>query len=451
MEVVGGHCPHCGAALDLSLAAREVRCSYCGKVSVVRPRAEPTPRPPPEQRPLAPQRPTLDQPAPRSAAPAAIAALLVVVGASIAAFLAMRKASSTNGAPSSRPASAASSAKAAPSAPPTGRVERGVRESFARASRPFVVDLDGDRVSDLVLRNGEELLAYSGATGKKLWSAPTPTKGWPSFALVRDGRALYVSEVGLTAFDGKTGKKLFAATLPDRPELPCTAPAGKARLLMGDDTVAVIELEGGALTTEKRGAPCAEHTSDTMRGGSVRRRLFPVSFLPAELGALACGGVKVSGTYDYVYADPCLPALGLREDELGELSLRAVAPLGAGPRAGHVLFGTKRRGKRAAMVGVARGRKLVWAAVASPVDAADLPEEGPERSALDGAHVAMAYGTLAGANLAVFELETGRRVADVPLGGKPLHVVGLGGRFGVVLDERIVAVDPTGKVKTLVE
>lgn len=443
MEVVGGHCPHCGAALDLSLAAREVRCSYCGKVSVVRPREAPRPVPhvpPPQPRPAPPP-----PPAPRSAAPALLA-LVLVVGASMAAFFVMRKASTTRG-PTTTPAPKSASPVVAPPVATPPKVERGVRASFARTRRPFVVDLDGDRVSDLVLRNGDELFAYAGASGKRLWSAPAPSKGWPNFSFVREGRVLHVNEVGLTAFDGKTGKKLFGVALPDRPELPCAAPPGAARLLLAEDDVASVDLATGAITAEKRGAPCVELTSDDPRG-SVRRKMFPVSFLPAELGALACGGVKVSGTYEYVRADPCLPALGMRDDDLGELSLRAAVPVAGG---GHALFGTKKRGKRAAMVGLARARKLVWSAVASPIDPASLPEEGPERSAIDGAHVAIAYTTAAGANLAVLELETGRRVADVPLGGKALFVVGLGGRFGAVLEERIVTVDAAGKVKTLVE
>jgi len=87
-------------------------------------------------------------------------------------------------------------------------------------SAPAVADLDGDGVDDVILNTGEQgVTALSGATGDRLWRAEGGrTLGVPTLAPSGDGPPAVVvlsAKDGLAVLDGRTGARTLVATPGD--------------------------------------------------------------------------------------------------------------------------------------------------------------------------------------------------------------------------------------------
>ena len=317
---------------------------------------------------------------------------------------------------------------------------------FDGSTRPLVLDATGDGTVDYFIRTDGSVFAIDGKSGKQLWTASPKVDRFKAEMTIVGTRLVLNSGVGIVVLDAKTGKETTSATLEDKIRQTCNSTTPKARYLLDGNDVAVVDVESGAVTSEKKGAPCEDASIDTEMAADVERRHFPVSFLPGSLHSLYCGGVNVQGTYNYVFPDPCGPALRMPASELAELEPKAVIPFAGG----YVLLGQKRRGKHAPMVGYAKQGKIVWQSTASTDEPAELAEGSPDASGFDGTRVALGCSIGARPHLAVFDALSGARVTTAVLPATATTVTTTGdGRWLVVASDRMLRVSTDGKVETL--
>ncbi|HTJ84652.1 MAG TPA: PQQ-binding-like beta-propeller repeat protein [Polyangiaceae bacterium] len=424
-EAVTTRCPNCGAHLPIESGSAALTCKFCGVTSraPAPPRAPTPPWTPPTQGPIV-ARPVRPAP-PRTAGVVVLVAFasLVAVGAG-AAILALRSAPTRAFSPPEPVTAHAFVPAAVPTTGPSLRFERG--------ARPLVGDLDGDGAADILVRSSTALIALDGKTGKERWRATPKAESYHS-AMTRLGNKVLVS--------GDVSVEAFVATLADKVRHPCRGSGSKARFLLAGNDVAVLDIDSGAVTEEKKGAPCDDAVTDGPMEADVERRHFPVDFLPGDLQALSCGGVNVQGSFNYVSPDPCGPALRMSADALGEIDPDAAIPLDGG----HVLVGRKRRGKKAPMAAYAKQGKLVWQSACSTDEPADLKEESADAVGFDGTRLAVGCSIGGAPHLVVFDAKSGKRISDAVLAAPAATVTALGdGRWLVMNDSRLWKVDERG-------
>lgn len=455
-RIVAFHCPHCGAALSVDADDRDVTCKFCQVKSVIHrtvertmpqppwPGTTPAPMPPPWPGPPPGMMPTQ---APSTGGAAvivvAVVGVLVLLGTIAAVFLLSSSAPRT-GPRSSPPALGPDASEPSqPNAP---------RYAFAEGhfgAFPSFVDANRDGTLDVLLLAGfpAKLHLFDGKNGELLWAAPFDAASWARHVAVAESRVLVSGDVTLSLLDPATGKEVAKATLNDKVRRLCAPSGGRLRVLVEDDSVDTVDPSSGAVKSEAKGARCDDLFSARGLVDDTERRHFPVSYLDPELGALRCGNIQVSGTWNYLRRDPCGAALRMNEAKLGELAPSAIVPM----RGGHLLLGRKARGKRTPMIGFAKGSALEWSETLSKAEPAELPEADASRVALHGALLGAVYPGPKGERLALFDTNTGRRTHDLEL-PLPIHAMRSRGDGKLVLvgKDRVLLVDASGRLETLV-
>jgi hypothetical protein len=436
-------CPHCGAKVDVDRDVTQTTCRYCGTVSwVQRPEAKQQPAPPPNVRVIYLPPPQLTKkPMWPIAIPIVIAGILVPV-----VFLRANSAS-TPPKPSGPEHTAAATPPATPAPPPRPKLD------FSRSGRPLVADANGDGTDDVVLweSGAGAFVAYDGKGSGALWKseAVSAPSHFRAFSLLAGKSLVTVRDVELRVLDLASGKVARKITLEDKAVMPCRAPEGKLRLLLQSDEVAALDLADGSSKLEKKGAPCDEAASDVVnRMGSTLRRTHPVSFLPADVDALRCGGINVTGTYNYVVTDPCGPKLGLSEADFDTIKPQVAIDVDGG----WLVLGRKAKGRNVAMLARVEKKKLVWSSPVSSSPAAEQPEESPERVAISGKRVGVLTQSGSGDRLAAFGAVENERQLDVALPGRGKLIAAAKNRWIVVTDDKLLAVSSKkGDITTLAE
>jgi len=282
-------------------------------------------------------------------------------------------------------------------------------EFSADSSRPLLVDVNGDGTPDLVVRatNREGYVAVDGATGRELWRTQ-PTKDHDArFAYVASGRLVSVGEYVANVFDLSSGAAIRAVDLEGTIEIPCEAPAGRARLLRSDGSALTFDTETGETTTEPADAQCTEVRTDSAeRREVIERHYRPVEHLPAGMPAVRCGkwSVEHIGSGEsFEVPDPCAD-IGIPAD--ADMVPKMIVKTDRGD----LVLGSKRRGHpRPALALVADG-KMIWSS-SPPVES----DGAPDRIAFDRGAVALLFNDAHGQRLFSWDIATGTPILDVSL------------------------------------
>lgn len=447
-------CPQCGAKVDVDPDDTQTTCRYCGTLSWVQRPDVRRPKPPPNTRVIyVPAPPQAQWPGrklqPTQSPNRSTLGVLVAIGLAVAVMGAVVALVARGSAPAPNTPKAVKSVAAAtppvPRAPPP--------PDFSRSGRPMVQRINADDVEDLIVYEGRKsaYVAIDGKTGATIWtgnqtSAPRSRR---AFAYVADKSVVVVRGVDLSLVDLAKGTLARAVTLDDHAELPCRAPTGKLRLLLASNEVATVDMQTGAATLEKKGARCDEVSSDLeSREGINERRYHPPSSLPADVAALRCGSISVSGTWTYFHPDPCGPKLGISEDGLGGFAPDVAIAL----EGGYALVGVRGRGRRTAMIGRVERGKLVWSAPVSKLEGAAQPQEQPFGVAVSGMQVALLTSTGKTDTLVVFDGVSGKRALEVGLPSEARLVAPAHDRWFVMSRDALRSVSKAdGALQTLVQ
>lgn len=336
--LVPAQCPNCGASVDLDPTATQAVCRFCNTTSRVQ-----DPRRDPRSDPLGPrvfvlQYPVYPVPARpiRSSGglgPLVAFGAIAVVGAAVVGAIYFY------GSVRSPP----------PARTPTMRVEEArpsevqrVKPNLSQSGRPLVHDVDGDGVKDVILWINGSFSAFSGKDGAELWSAPSKGARHQAFAFISGHDLVEVSGVSAAIIDLGKGALKGEVTLEDKAQMPCDRGPAFAGILLADDDVAKIDLASRKVSIEKKGA-CREAESDLARRPDlVARKYLPPDEVSAAVDAVACGGVNVTGTYNYVLPDPCGPKGGPQMRSLGDFEPRLLVST----RSGFLVLGHKAKGMK---------------------------------------------------------------------------------------------------------
>ncbi len=454
-RIVAFHCPHCGAALSVDADDRDVACKFCQVKSVIHRTVErPMPQPPWQGAPPAPMPPPWPGPPPGmmpvpertggGVAVFVVAAMgvLVLLGTMVAVFL-LSSSAPSSGPRSSPPTPGPDASEPSPTKTPSYAFAEGHFGAF-----PSFVDGNGDGTLDVLLLAGfpAKLHLFDGRSGELSWTASLDGATWARHVAVAESRVLVSGDVTLSLLDAATGKQLVRATLSDKVRRLCAPSGGKLRVLVEDDSVDTVDPSTGAVKSEAKGARCDDLFTARGLVDDTQRRHYPVSYLDPAFGALRCGNIQVSGTWNYLRRDPCGAALRMDEAKLGELAPSAIVPLGGG----HLLLGRKARGRRTPMIGYAKGSKLEWSETLSSAEPGELPEAEANRVALHGSLLGAVYPGPKGERLALFDTSSGKRIHDLELPA-PIHTIRSrgDGKLVLVAKDRVLLVDRSGKLASL--
>jgi hypothetical protein len=442
-RIVAFNCPHCGAALSVDADDRDVTCKFCQVKSVIhrtveRPMPQPPwPGPPPGMMPT--QVPSTGGGA---VIVVAVVGVLVLLGTMAAVFLLSSAPSPDR--PASMPGGVVATPELALPQTPKYAFAEGHHGAF-----PSFVDANRDGTLDVLLLAGfpAKLHLFDGENGKLLWTASLDGSSWARHVAVAESRVLVSGDVTLSLLDPATGKEVAKATLNDKVRRLCAPSGGRLRVLVEDDSVDTVDPSSGAVKSEAKGTRCDDLFGARGLLDDTERRHYPVGYLDPTLGALRCGNIQVSGTWNYLRRDPCGAALRMDEKKLGELEPSAIVPM----RGGHFLLGRKARGKRTPMIGFAKGGTMEWSETLSKAEPSELPEADATRVAFHGSLLGAVYPGPKSDRLAIFDTSTGKRMHDLAL---PLPIHSIRSRsddkFVLVGKDRVLLVDASGKLATLV-
>jgi hypothetical protein len=265
------------------------------------------------------------------------------------------------------------------------------------SGRPIPVDVNGDGTDDIVgwikLLNEPEgkqmhLAAFDGKDGKELWRTPSTGSHDSSInahAAVIDDRLLVVDgEANATAYDLDDGKKKWEKSMGERAKRVCVHD-DDALVELADETRWLVSIDSGKKKKADPKTPCTRvwgtHSTPDTAAAFDRFNRFDRRFGSTEQSVPAFEGMTVSESF---------PAPG-------NLT---------------IALGTKDKGTRIPMVGVARGEKVLWNSVVPEEDAMKAQKSAPDIAAADGKRLYVAFDGTGSqpTRIAAFELESGDRL-----------------------------------------
>lgn len=386
-------CPHCGAGLTPEPSASLVTCEFCGSQSQVQGTSS-------SQTDAAPHIPvaTYRQGTSKWVWVAVVAPFAISLLASLFALVGSSKGGAGG---------------------PGGGAVGGVQLDWASTGRPIAVDANDDGTPDILgwahkvdLSGGEpsyHLAAFDGETGRRLWLGPGDEDLAPhqSLAAAAGDVAILVDDKGTAhGYELSEGTPRWETALGERAEKLCVGEegAGVAQVVLADERKVQLSLDDGSMQPAEGEEACAPAWS--------------TASTPPEAGVL------LSGTF-HGQLDRDIPT----EDMDVEAVLRA-------PSSDRLaVVGAKAKGTRVPMAGAYRCAsvsserdmnrrvydceepELLWTSALPSSDPMKARTGDPEVATLHGGVLYLGYEPDREEdvwNATAFELETGRRLWDVP-------------------------------------
>jgi hypothetical protein len=398
MRAIAVLCPHCAARLEVDETARVATCSYCGTTSRIQARtrflerAVPPPALPPQERalPVATQRHSVRWSA------AVVLLPLLVVGAALAASLAVRQAGGV-----------------------------GSKARLWQSPGVLVRDVTGDGVGDVIGWTqpipGEQtaLAAFDGASGRRLWQRAMGTfqETRVGFLALAGDLVLYADPRGeLSALASADGATRWRATLGEQVEAFCADEGDAAvRVQTRDERWHRVDLAAGAVAAAAAPSPCRalpNDRGDRQRGPHRRHEglLGWYSWTDDIATPRDLDGMKVGDILQLAEGGGTIwIALGHKQPGTRVPMLARYAVEGHEPALGNWRF-LKSREKDAVRFPVA------WTVEVPAREPLRAKEGDPKRVAVAPGRVYVGYELADGPpRVAAFDLTTGARVFDVGL------------------------------------
>ncbi|MEB2313682.1 MAG: PQQ-binding-like beta-propeller repeat protein [Sorangiineae bacterium] len=225
----------------------------------------------------------------------------------------------------------------------------GMVEATSFNDRPFLFDVNGDGVMDVIGKTSPRgkpdsgwIAAYDGTAGKELWRSSAITKEAADSMAVRllaGDVFITVDALGkLQAYQAKNGQPAWAGLVTDQARSAC-AGDGFVRITTSDESAHDFSLASGQKLTDRAKAPCRPvHTSHDDGGP----------------------GYRILGWSEY-------ERLGLPElHAIKGMSAHRALVLDGGKRA--FMLGSRSPGTGVSMVAAVDGKKILWQTVVPGVD-----------------------------------------------------------------------------------
>lgn len=370
-KLVSAKCPHCGAPVKIPPDLEHVVCGYCHHSSSIQ---RGRPRPSPHHGPVIhvpPQRPW----GPAAAVPAIVLGSLLVLGGVLGAVA---------------------------KHPSLGLA--GLRLDVHFSGQPFLFDVNGDGVTDLIglseyPAQSAWFAAYDGRDGKELWRTDTVTKEFAHMGFHALAGNLLVTTDNLgkvQTYQAKTGKPAWASLVSDEVN----------KMYLGDDFVRIH-------TRDNRFHFLSLATGQTLPDKS-------------HIVASSIPQTRMHSGFGYYTADRIyFRNFGLTESIEGMRPERAVIP-DKGKRA--LVLGAKSPGSSVPMIAAIEGDKVIWTSVVPAIDPLGTDTLSPtQMAALFGQRIAVPYRLKSsdGMRMAAFDTNTGKRLWDMPVHAKSASVSGI--------------------------
>lgn len=418
--LVSAQCPNCGAYVDLDPTATQAVCRFCNTTSLVERAGRPHPPADPHHAAHDPRfggRAFVIHAQPIQAMPIRSSGgglpLALTVGGILLAMGAVGAGmwfyGSVRSSPQPPKKAAAGRTVEAPEPIPAARNKPNLWSS----GRPLVHDVNGDGVRDVIVWMNGSFTALNGKDGAELWSAPSKGDRHQAFASISGKQLVEVSGVSIAIIDLQKGALEGEVTLEDKAVMPCDLGPAFAGVLLADDDVAKIDLGTRRITMEKRGS-CREAESDLARRPSVvSRKYLPPDEVSAAVEAVSCGGVNVTGTYNYVLPDPCGPKAGAQLSSLGDFEPDLLITT----KLGFLVIGKKAKGMKypvAARIDKEKN-KVVWNNTIASAPKTNEAGLAPVALSASGDHFAGIYSVDGKQRLHSASIESGVADFDVAL------------------------------------